>query len=134
MLSDTLVRKDWAEKLLSLVRMLLALLYMQHGLTKYFGFPGAQPANFHVFSLYGLAGAIETVGSLLLLFGLFTRPVAFIISGEMAVAYFMNRPPRGFFPLLNGGQLEATYSLFFFTIFLVGGGLWSLDRLRRSSK
>jgi putative oxidoreductase len=124
----------WQLKLLSLVRMVLALLYMQYGLSKYFAFPGPQPANFHALSLIGLAGVIEIVGSLLLLLGLFTRPAAFIMSGEMAVAYFMNRPPRGFFPILNGGQLEATYSLFFFTFFLMGGGSWSLDRILRRSR
>ena len=120
----------WASKLQGIVRILLALLYMQHGLSKYIGFPGPPPANFHAFSLLGLAGVIEIVGSLLVLVGLFTRPAAFIISGEMAVAYFMNRPPRGFFPLLNGGELEATYSLFFFTFFLIGAGEWSFDQLK----
>ena len=110
-------------------RIFIALLYLQHGLSKYFGFPTPQPANFHMVSLYGLAGAIETIGSLLLLFGLFTRPAAFIMSGEMAVAYFMNRPPRGFFPLVNGGSLEYLYCFVFFIFFLVGPGSWSLDAL-----
>ncbi len=95
MFEDRTEPYGWQLELLSLVRMLLALLFMQHGLSKYFAFPAPQPANFHALSLFGLAGVIEIVGSLLLLGGLFTRPVAFIMSGEMAVAYFMNRPPRG---------------------------------------
>ena len=131
MLGTEAERSVWALRLLSIVRIFVALLYLQHGLSKYFGFPGSPPANFQMVSLYGLAGAIEIVGSLLLLIGLFTRPAAFVMSGEMAVVYFMNRPPRGFFPLLNGGELEALYSFFFFTFFLIGGGLWSLDELRK---
>jgi putative oxidoreductase len=131
MLGTEAERSVWALRLLSIVRIFVALLYLQHGLSKYLGFPGSPPPNFHMVSLYGLAGAIEIVGSLLLLIGLFTRPAAFVMSGEMAVAYFINRPPRGFFPLLNGGELEALYSFFFFTFFLIGGGLWSVDGLRK---
>jgi putative oxidoreductase len=133
MLNTEAARSAWAYRLLSIVRIFIALLYLQHGLSKYLGFPAQPPANFHMFSLFGLAGAIEVIGSLLLLLGLFTRPAAFIMSGEMAVAYFMNRPPRGFFPLLNGGQLEAVYCFFFFTFFLVGGGRWSIDQWRKRS-
>jgi putative oxidoreductase len=126
-------REVWAPRLLSLVRILLGLIYLQHGLQKYFGFPAAQPQNFHVASMIGLAGLIEIVGSIMLVLGLYTRWVAFILSGEMAVAYFIyvNRPARGFFPLANGGELEAVFCLFFFTIFLVGGGIWALDNARR---
>jgi putative oxidoreductase len=131
MLGTEAERSVWALRLLSIVRIFVALLYLQHGLSKYLGFPGPPPANFQMVSLYGLAGAIEIVGSLLLLIGLFTRPAAFVMSGEMAVAYVINRPPRGFFPLLNGGELEALYSFFFFTFFLIGGGLWSVDELRK---
>ena len=131
MLGTEAERSVWALRLLSIVRIFVALLYLQHGLSKYLGFPGSPPANFQMVSLYGLAGAIEIVGSLLLLIGLFTRPAAFVMSGEMAVVYFMNCPPRGFFPLLNGGELEALYSFFFFTFFLIGGGLWSVDELRK---
>jgi putative oxidoreductase len=128
------VQTDWTPRLLSIARIFVALLYLQHGLSKYFGFPTPPPANFHMFSLYGLAGAIETIGSLLLLLGLFTRPVAFIMSGEMAVAYFMNRPPRGFFPLVNGGSLEYLYCFVFFIFFLVGPGSWSLDAVIAKTK
>jgi putative oxidoreductase len=129
MLMNDTVRSEWALRLLSIVRIFVALLYLQHGLSKYLGFPAPPPANFQVLSLYGLAGAIEIIGSLLLLLGLFTRPAAFIMSGEMAAAYFIfiNRPARNFFPLLNGGELEALFCLFFFTFFLFGGGSWSVD-------
>jgi putative oxidoreductase len=127
MFSSERMQAEWTPRLLSVARIFIALLYLQHGLSKYFSFPAPPPANFHMFSLYGLAGAIEIIGSLLLLFGLFTRPAAFIMSGEMAVAYFMNRPPRGLFPLLNGGSLEYLYCFVFFIFFLIGPGSWSLD-------
>ena len=80
------------------------------------------------FSLLGFAGFIEIVGSLLLLVGLFTRPVAFIMSGEMAVAYFMSHAPRGFFPILNGGELAVLYCFVFLFFAIAGGGSWSVDR------
>lgn len=126
-------RDVWAPRLLSVMRIILALLYLQHGMSKYFGFPTPAPANFHVISMFGAAGAIEIVGSVLLILGLYTRWVAFIMSGEMAVAYFIyvGRMARGFFPLANGGQLEIVFCIFFFVFFLVGGGAWSLDRAIR---
>jgi putative oxidoreductase len=126
-------REVWAPRLLSIVRILLGLLYMQHGLSKYFGFPGPQPQNFQMISILGLAGAIEIVGGLMLALGIYTRWAAFVISGQMALAffYFRNRLSVSLFPTVNGGQLEAIYSIFFFTFFLVGGGAWSLDRLRK---
>src|ERR1700731_2851493 len=78
----------WAPQMLAVLRIFVALLYLQSGLSKYFGFPAPPPANFTAFSLIGLAGIIEIVGSLLLLLGLFTREAVFLMSGEMAVAYF----------------------------------------------
>lgn len=130
MFESAAFRDVWAPRLLSIVRILLGLLYMQHGLSKFLGFPRPAPDNFHVMSLLGLAGAIETIGGLMLVLGLFTRWAAFIISGEMAVAYFIyaHRMTASFFPAVNGGQLEAVYSIFFFVFFLIGGGAWSLDR------
>jgi putative oxidoreductase len=126
-------RTVWTPRLLSVIRILVALFYLQHGLSKYFGWPAPSPQNFHVFSLIGLAGAIETIGSLLLLVGLYAREAAFIMSGEMAVAYFMIRPARGFFPMLNGGTAEGLYCFIFFLFFLFGPGVWSLDARRRSA-
>ena len=119
----------WASKLQSIVRIVLALLYLQHGLSKYLGFPGSPPANFHVFSLYGLAGAIEIVGSLLVLVGLFTRPAAFIISGEMAVAYFKVHIVRSLFPINNMGDNVVLYCFLFLYFVFAGAGPWSVDAL-----
>ena len=119
----------WSDRALSVLRIITALLFLQHGLAKHFGFPHV--ANFdklQVFSLLGLAGAIEIVGSVLLLVGLFPRPVAFIMSGEMAVAYFMSHAPRGFFPILNGGELAVLFCFVFLFFAIAGGGAWSLDR------
>ena len=129
-------REVWAPRLLSIVRIFLGLLYMQHGLSKYFGFPAPAPQNFQILSLLGFAGAIEIIGGLMLTLGIYTRWAAFIISGEMAVAFLIvrNRLSVSFFPAVNGGQLEAVYSFFFFTFFLVGGGAWSLDRLREQTR
>jgi len=135
MFENPAFRDVWAPRLLSIVRILLGLLYMQHGLSKYFGFPTPSPQGFQAASLIGLAGLIEMVGGFLLALGVYTRWVAFIISGEMAVAFFIvrQRLAVSFYPARNGGQLEAVYSIFFFTFFLVGGGAWSVDRWRQSS-
>ena len=123
-------REMWAPRLLSVMRILLGLCYLEHGLSKYFGFPAAQPANFHIVSMIGAAGAIEIIGSVMIILGLYTRWVALLISGEMAIAFFIyaNRLARSLYPLTNGGELEAVFCIFFFTIFLVGGGVWTLDR------
>src|SRR5579872_2535443 len=103
----TALRAAWEPRALSILRIMIALLFLQHGLNKVFDFPATpNHAPYRLFTLVpGVAGLLETVGSLLLLFGLFTRPVAFLLSGEMAIAYFMSHAPRGFFPLLNGGSL-----------------------------
>jgi putative oxidoreductase len=119
----------WSDRMLSVLRIVTALLFLQHGLAKHFGFPHvASFDNLQVFSLIGLAGAIEIVGSVLLLVGLFTRPAAFILSGEMAVAYFMAHAARSFFPILNGGEVAVLYCFVFLYLAIAGGGAWSLDR------
>jgi putative oxidoreductase len=119
----------WSDRALSVLRIVTALLFLQHGLAKHVGFPHVGSFDsLQVFSLVGLAGAIEIVGSLLLLVGLFTRPAAFIMSGEMAVAYFMAHAPRGFFPILNQGELAVLYCFVFLFLAIAGGGAWSLDR------
>jgi putative oxidoreductase len=129
--SNDVIRLDpiWSDRALSVLRIITALLFLQHGLAKHFGFPHvASFDNLQVFSLLGLAGAIEIVGSVLVLVGLFTRPAAFIVSGEMAVAYFMSHAPRGFFPILNGGELAVLFCFVFLFFAIAGGGAWSLDR------
>jgi putative oxidoreductase len=122
----------WAPHMLGVLRIFVALLYLQSGLSKYFGFPAPPPANFTMLSLIGLAGIIEITGSLLLLVGLFTREAAFVMSGEMAVAYFTVRAPLGFFPLLNNGRLDALLCFVFLYFVFAGPGAWSLDGLRHS--
>jgi putative oxidoreductase len=124
---------QWAPRLLSILRIVAALLLMQHGAQKLFGFPsGPQPSpTFPLFSMMGFVGVLEFFGGLLLLLGLFTRPVAFILSGLLAVAYFMAHAPQGFWPTLNKGELAALYSFIFLYLAVAGGGPWSLDHLLR---
>jgi putative oxidoreductase len=124
----------WTPKMLAVLRIFVALLFLQSGLSKYFGFPAPPPPNFAMFSLIGLVGIIEIVGSLLLLVGLFTREAAFIMSGEMAYAYFTVRAPLGFFPLLNNGRLDALFCFVFLYFVFAGPGAWSLDSLRTTSQ
>jgi putative oxidoreductase len=118
--------------MLSILRIVVGLLYMEHGLAKILDFPH-QPthAPYALFTLNpGLQGLFELVGGLLLALGWFTRTVAFVLAGNMAVAYFMVHGPRGFFPLLNGGELAIVYCFVFLYLWVAGGGEWSLDRLR----
>jgi putative oxidoreductase len=122
----------WSPRLLSILRIIAAFLFMQHGGQKLFGFPPSpRPGPDSLLSLAGVAGILEFFGGLLLLLGLFTRPVAFILSGQMAVAYFMAHAPRGFWPVSNGGELAVFYCFVFLYFAAAGGGEWSLDRLLR---
>lgn len=132
MVGLTEMNEIWAPRMLSVFRIVVALLYLQHPLAKFFAFPHVTAFdNLQRFSLIWVAGVIELIGSPLLLIGLFTRPVAFVLSGEMAVAYFMVRPPRGFFPLLNGGEAEVFYCFAFLYLAFAGAGPWSIDQLWR---
>jgi putative oxidoreductase len=120
----------WAPQVQSILRIMAGLLFLQHGLVKFFGFPIA-PQNYPaMFTLLWFAGIIETVGGSLLTLGLFTRFAALFMSGEMAVAYWMMRPSRGFFPIQNGGNLEVIYCFVFFYFIFAGPGPWSLDAKR----
>ena len=123
----------WTPRMLSVLRIMAALLFLQYGLSKYFGWPANPPANFRMVSLIGLAGAIELLGGLLLLAGLWSREAAFIMSGEIAVAYFMRRAPNGFFPQVNGGGLEVLFCFVFLYLFFAGPGPWSVDATRTRS-
>ena len=114
----------------ALLRMVAGFLFFQHGLQKLFGIPGTQPPV-DLMTQVGLAGVIELIGGVLIAVGLFTSPVAFIASGEMAVAYFQMHAPRGFWPLVNGGELAALYSFLFLYFAAVGSGKWSVDSLRK---
>ena len=123
-------RATWTPRLLSILRIIVGLLFLEHGLSKYFGFPGPTPASFHAVSLLGLAGAIEIIASVLVMIGLFTRPAAFVASGEMAVAYFMVHFQKSFFPLLNGGDAAVLFCFVFLFLALEGAGPWSIDAMR----
>ena len=122
----------WAPRLLSVLRVVAALLYMTHGIAKLLKYPPLPAfAKLELVSLIGLAGILELVGGALLILGLFTRPVAFILSGQMAVAYFMAHAPRGFHPLVNGGELAILYCFLFLYIAAAGPGPWSIDAKRK---
>ncbi|TMV79003.1 DoxX family protein [Thioclava sp. BHET1] len=125
--SSTLAR--YAPLMLSVLRIVTALLFMEHGLAKLTGFPAntmMPPAG----SLFWFAGLLEVLGGILLVLGLFTRPVAFLLSGEMAVAYFMVHIEKSFFPLVNGGDAAVLFCFVFFYIFLAGAGPIALDAKR----
>lgn len=122
----------FAPYFLAVLRIITALLFIAHGTGKLLGFPalGFQPP---LFSLFGLAGVIEIVGGILLILGLFTRPVAFILSGEMAVAYFMAHAPQNFHPILNQGESAILFCFIFLYLVFAGPGAWSLDRTARAA-
>jgi len=124
------LHQTWSPRLLAVLRVATALLFLQHGTAKLFGFPYvAYFDNLEIVSFLGIAGVIEIVGGLLVLAGLFTRPAAFILSGQMAVAYFLAHAPAGFFPLLNNGELAALYCFVFLYLAAAGAGAWSIDGL-----
>jgi putative oxidoreductase len=121
----------WSPRLLSVLRIVSALLFMQHGSQKLFGFPPSPQLSGPLPPLLLTAGVLEFFGGALLLLGLFTRPVAFLLSGEMAVAYFRSHAPRGLWPVLNGGELAVLYCFLFLYLSVAGGGEWSVDALRK---
>jgi putative oxidoreductase len=116
---------EWRPYALSILRIVAALLFLEHGISKLFGFPVPGPS---LQGLLILAAFLESVGALLLLAGAYTRIVAFILSGEMAFAYFMAHAPRAFYPLANGGQAAILFCFIFLYIAFAGGGPWSVDR------
>jgi putative oxidoreductase len=126
-------RAMWSPRLLSVLRIIVGLLFLEHGLSKYFGFPAPSPATFQVMGLLGVAGAIEVVSGALVAIGLFTRVAAFIASGEMAFAYFISHFPRNFFPMNNGGDAAILYCFIFLFFALEGGGPWGIDGMRSKS-
>ncbi len=121
--------RPYAPQLLSLLRFMSGLLLLQHGTTKYLNLPVSPMNNASPATMSGAAGILELIGGVLLIIGLFTRPVAFVLSGMTAVAYFYAHAPRGFFPILNGGELAALYCFVFLYIASAGGGAWSVDRI-----
>jgi putative oxidoreductase len=126
---------SWSPRLLSVLRIVSSLLFLQHGTAKLFSFPhDPRFDKLEFWSLVGVGGLIEIIGGLLLLVGLYTRPVAFILSGEMAFAYFLFHAPQNIFPLLNKGELAALYCFVFLYFSAAGGGPWSLDHRRKASR
>jgi putative oxidoreductase len=118
----------WSPRVLSLLRIVAALLFMEHGLMKLFHFPGPQPgAPDPLPMMLQVAAWMEVAGGGLLALGLFTRPVAFLLCGEMAAAYFLAHAPQGFYPALNGGEAAVLYCFTFLYLAFAGGGEWSLD-------
>jgi putative oxidoreductase len=127
----------WSGRMLSVVRIVAGLLFMSAGTMKLVGYPpspmpGMPP--FNLMSEIGVAGVLETFGGLAIVLGLFTRPVAFLLAGEMAVAYFQFHAPQGFFPTTNGGQPAVLYCFLFLYLSCAGAGAWSLDAMIARAK
>ncbi len=121
----------WAPQLLSVFRIMVALLFLEHGTAKFFQFPHVPMYDgVTLTSLAGIAGVLEFVGGLLLVVGLFSSVTAFILSGEMAVAYFLVHAPKDFFPILNMGELAIMYCFAFLYLAAAGPGPWSIDAMR----
>jgi putative oxidoreductase len=123
------IAADWTPRVLSLLRIVAALMFFAHGTQKLLGFPASEfsPA---AFSLPWIAGVLEVVGGAALAAGLFTRPVAFVLSGQMAVAYWMAHAPQSPFPVQNGGDAAILYCFVFLYLVFAGPGPWSLDAIR----
>ena len=123
---------SWAPRLLSVLRIMTGLLFLQHGTAKLFKIPVIPMfANLSLTSLPGIAGILELVGGVLFILGLFTRSTAFVLSGLMAFAYFIAHAPRGFWPILNAGELAVLYCFVFLYFAAAGAGPWSLDAMRK---
>ncbi len=116
--------------MLGVLRIVTAFLFAAHGSQKLLHFPPLPEGTPHLPPIALVAGVLELVGGLLVLAGAFTRPVAFVLAGEMAAAYFMGHAPQGFWPLLNMGELAVLYCFVFLYLAVVGGGAWGVDRMR----
>lgn len=126
--SDQGLFQVWSPRLLSVLRIVTALLFTLHGTAKLFQMPHLPMFdNLQLMSLMGLQGVLEAGGGLLLLIGLFSRPAAFVLSGDMAVAYFMAHWPKSWLPILNGGDLAVLFCFVFLYLWIAGPGPWSID-------
>ncbi len=131
---DTPALPRFAPELLSVLRIVTAFCFVQHGTAKFFHIPHqAMFDDLQLLSLPGIAGVLELVGGVLLLIGLFTRPVAFVLCGEMAVAYIVGHAPKGtvLSPMMNGGEPAVLYCFIFLFLAAAGAGPWSVDAMRR---
>ena len=125
----------WRERMLSVLRIVAGFVFMLHGTQKLLAWPLAEPRPaVELASLMGVAGLLELVGGFLILIGLFTRPVAFVLAGEMAVAYFMAHFPQSFWPVLNQGEPAVLYCFIFLYLFAAGPGVWSVDAAMRARR
>jgi putative oxidoreductase len=123
----------WQPQLLAVLRIVTGLTFMAHGIIKLFGFPaGAQPGQQEIMTLMGIGGILETVGGALIILGLFTRPTAFILSGMMAVAYWMYHAPSNLYPANNNGSAAILFCFIFLYLVFAGPGAWALDNRRRA--
>jgi len=120
----------WSPRILSVMRIVTGFLFMQHGGQKLLGFPAPARSEFDFFSMSGVAGSLELFGGMLIIIGLFTRSVSFVLSGLMAFAYFIAHAPQSFWPILNGGELAAMYCFVFLYLSIAGAGEWSIDQIR----
>jgi putative oxidoreductase len=130
-------RGDWTGYARSLLRIVAGFVFTLHGLMKLvgaFGGLNGHGATAHFWSQFWLAGVLETFGGIFVMLGLFTRPVAFLLCGEMAVAYFRSHFPRGFWPVQNGGELAVLYCFIFLYLAAAGPGPLSLDRILRRKR
>ena len=122
----------WQPEALAILRIVTGLTFLAHGVIKLFGFPaGAEPGQQEIATLLGVGAILETVGGLLIILGLFTRPTAFVLSGMMAVAYWMFHAPSSPYPAVNGGDAAILFSFVFLYLVTSGPGAWSLDGARK---
>ena len=134
---DYATLEHWRPRVLAVLRIVTAYLFIQHGTAKLLGVPHvAMFDGLQLMSMAGIAGMLEILGGALMLIGLFTRPTAFVLSGEMAFAYFIGHASKGnaLVPLLNGGELAALYCFIFLYFAVAGAGAWSVDAMRASSR
>jgi putative oxidoreductase len=129
-MTDSDLAAGWAPRVLSVLRIVAGLQFLEHGTQKFFSFPMRAGAAPELMSMLGVQGCLEIAGGILIILGLFTRPVAFILAGDMAVAYFKVHFAKSFFPALSGGDAAILFCFVFLYMAAAGGGVWSLDAQR----
>lgn len=120
---------EWTHRMHGILRIVVGLLFLEHGTQKLFGVPAWPVGSIHLVSELGIAGVLETFGGLAILLGLMTRPVAFVLAGEMAIAYFQQHFPKSLYPVVNGGEPAVLFCFIFLYFVFAGAGEWSIDAL-----